>query len=97
MKKAPPPPHIPELRPDHEIEDNPTMHPDHELRGRRKQAKLGPGHRGSRLARAFITGTLISGVLWIILSFVGIEIAIILPVLATIWVGSISLFYGVHR
>jgi hypothetical protein len=86
------------MRPEHEIEDNPTMHPDHELRGRPPEKNLPRGHAPVRaLTRAVVSGSILAGFFWIVLAAANVRIEVILAVLAPIWIGSITLLYSIHR
>lgn len=73
------------------------MHAERELLGRRKRPLLTGSRHGAALIRAFLTGTLVTGMVWVILAAANIPTTVILPVLAPIWVGSITLLYGVFR
>lgn len=101
--KAPPPPHLPEpphppeMRPDHELQDNPTMHPEHELPGRPFEPRFARTPHRNMLGRATIFGTIFAGVVWVILAIADISVNVILPVIAPIWIGSITLLYAVLR
>ena len=49
------------------------------------------------LALGFLIGTIIAGIIGGILCVSDLSVNIVLPVLAPIWVGSVSLFYSVLK
>lgn len=88
-RKAPPPAYLPGEPPKlpHEPPPLPHEHP-----------KLPPHHRKSgKLFWAFLTGSIVTAFIGFFLSLFNISINVILPVLAPIWVGSITLIFTVTK
>lgn len=74
------------------LEHREPLGPDHQLpSGRFRRIQL--------LAMALISGTLVAAIIGLILGISGVKIDVILPVLAPIWVGTITLVYStnIHR
>ena len=95
-KKSPPPAHLPELRADHELMDNPTMHADHELPGMQPEQHLLSGRKTYPFIRALATGTFITIIAWIVLAFTTqalSQIVLYLLILPVVWVVAIAVVY----
>lgn len=83
MPHPPLPPHLEHPKP---------IGPDHQL-------PSGNNHKIKVILAALLIATLVALVIGVVLHFVGVKIDVILPVLAPIWVGAITLVYttNLHR
>lgn len=88
------------MRPDHELEDNPTMHPDHELPGKAAQVALPVRTKKNALLKALLFGTLLTIILWIVLVFSSQtinQVYVVLLFIGPIWVVVVTLLYRTLR